>query len=167
MASLLHCVFLATLLWLPASALPQPKVGDRFGDWAFECVAIAEGKTACALTHAVVSKVDGQRIAQLSLGRNEMKKAIVLTAFLPLGIHLPSGVSGALDQGKPFSFVLETCYARSGCIATFVATPEFLMTLQASKQLSIGFVAADGLKQIALQVPLAGIGAGLKAAKLE
>ena len=42
---------------------------------------------------------------------------VCLTAFLPLGIHLPSGASGAIDQGKPFQYTLETCLPQRGCIA--------------------------------------------------
>ena len=154
------------LLCLPPLVHAQAKVGDRFGDWSFECVAVAEGKTNCALAQAIVSKVDNRRIAQLSLGRNQWKKGVVLTAFLPFGIYLPSGVSGALDQGKPFPIVLETCLP-SGCIATYVTTPDFLKALQGAKQLSIGFVAIEGMKPVSLNVPVAGLAEGLKAAKLE
>lgn len=155
------------LLCLPFLVQAQAKVGDRFGDWVFECVALAEGKTACALTYLIVSKKDNQRIAQLSLGRHEAKGGIVLTAFLPLGIYLPAGASGSIDQGKPFQFTLETCLPRQGCIGTFSVNVDFLKSLRSAKQLDIGFAAADGRKPVTLGASLIGLAEGLKAAKLE
>jgi invasion protein IalB len=157
----------AALSCLTSFAHAQPKVGDRFGDWVFQCMAFAEGRTACALTYSIVSKVDNRRIAQLSLGRNEERKSIVLTAFLPLGIYLPAGASATPDQGTPLQLTIETCLPAQGCIALAALGGDFLKALQAAKQLSISFVAADGQKPVVLEVPLAGLGEGLKAARLE
>lgn len=167
------------LLWSPffaqaqapggaqAQAQGPARVGERYGDWVFECVAIAEGRTACALTHAIVSRGDNRQIGQMSLGRNERKGgAVVLTAFLPLGLHIPAGVSGTIDQGKPFQFTLETCLPRRGCIATYVVSAEVLKLLQGGQQLSIGMSAGDGPKPVSLGVPLRGLADGLRAAKL-
>ncbi len=164
--ALLRCASVAALLCISSFAHAQAKVGDRFGDWTFDCVAIADGKTICALTYVIVSKMDNRRIAQLSLGRNEARKSIMLTAFLPLGIYLPAGASGVLDQGKPFQFTIETCLPRN-CIGIFAVGGDFLKSLQGAKQLGIAFVAADGQKPVVLEVPLAGLGEGLKAARLE
>jgi len=149
-----------------APAQTQPKVGDRFGNWVFECVALGEGKTACALTAPIVSKTDNRRIVQLSLGRNEAKGGVVLTAFLPLGIHLPSGASGAIDQGKPFQFTLETCLPQRGCIGTYAANSEFLKALQSGQNLNIRFAAGGGQQAVALSAALGGLAEGLKAARL-
>jgi invasion protein IalB len=154
------------LLTFPALVHAQAKVGDRFGDWVFECIAVAEGRTACALAHTSVAK-DNRGFLRLSLARNEQKKGVVLTAILPLGIHLPSGVSGSLDQGKPFAFTLETCVAQPGCIATYAVDAAFLKALAGGKQLGIGFMAAGAPKPIVVAVPLAGIADGLKAARLD
>lgn len=158
----------AALLGAPGAALAQAKVGDRFGDWVFECVALAEGRTACALTSSIASRAGNQRLVQFSLGRNEARGGVVLTAFLPLGIHLPSGVSGAIDQGKPFQYVLETCLPRQGCIATHPVSAEFLKALQGGKQLSISvaFAAAGGPRPVSGSAALSGLAEGLKAAKL-
>lgn len=102
----------------------------------------------------------------MSLGRNERKGGIVLTAFLPFGIHLPTGANGAVDQGKPFQYTLETCLPQRGCIATYVATAEFLKTLQSGQQLKLGFSVGDGPRPVSLEVSLRGLAEGLQAAKL-
>lgn len=148
-----------------AQAQAQARVGDRFGNWVFECVALAEGKTACALTYAIVSKVDNRRVVQLSLGRNELKGGIVLTAFLPLGIHLPSGASGAIDQGKPFQYTLETCLPQRGCVGTYAVSGDFLKSLQGGQSLNIRFV-AGGQQVVSVSAALNGLAEGIRAAKL-
>ncbi len=158
---------IAGLLCLPALAHAQVKVGDRFGDWVFQCVAIAEGKTACALTYAIISKRDNRRVAQLSLGRNEAKGGVVLTAFLPLGLYLPAGASGTFDQGKPFPFTLETCLPREGCIGTVAVGADFLKSLKGAKQLEIRFAAGNPQQPVVLSASLSGLADGLKAAKLD
>lgn len=163
--SVLMSAALMAMLCMPVPAGAQVKVDDRFGDWVFKCVALAQAKTACALTYTIVSKRDNRGIVQLSLGYNEKKGGMLLTAFLPLGIHLPSGVNGSIDQGKPFQYTVETCLQR-GCIATYAVSSEFLKALQSGKQLNIGFAAGDGPKQISLGAALNGLAEGLKAAKL-
>ena len=158
------------LAWAQAPAKAQAqapaKVGDRFGNWVFECVALGEGKTACALTYTIVSKADNRRIVQLSLGRNETKGGIVLTAFLPLGIHLPSGASGTIDQGKPFQYTLETCLPQRGCIGTYAVSGDFLKALQGGQQLNIGFTAVSNQQVVSVSAALNGLAEGLKAARL-
>lgn len=154
------------LAYAQTQAPAQAKVGDRFGNWVFECVALGEGKTACALTYAIVSKADNRRIVQLSLGRNERKGGIVLTAFLPLGIHLPSGASGAIDQGKPFQYTLETCLPQRGCIGTYAVNADLLKSLQGGQQLNIRFTAGNGQQAVSVAAALNGLAEGLRAAKL-
>lgn len=149
-----------------APAPTQAKVGDRFGNWAFECVALGEAKTACALTYAIISKAENRRVVQLSLGRSEAKGGVVLTAFLPLGIHLPSGASGTIDQGKPFQFTLETCLPQRGCIGTYPVSGELLKSLQSGQNLNIRFAAGNGQQPVALSAALSGLAEGLKAARI-
>ncbi len=165
-ASGVRRILLAALLALPALAHAQAKVGDRFGDWVFQCVALAEGKTACALDYTLVSRPDNRPVLRLSLGRNWKGEGVVLTAIMPLGIWLPAGASGTVDQGKPFAFTLETCLQQR-CIGTYPVSGEFLKALRDGKQLSVSFTLSGERKRVTLDASLAGLADGLKAARIE
>lgn len=160
----------SALLTLIASSLPHiafadAKVGDRFGDWVFECAALAEGKTNCALSQTISSQKDNRRIVKFTLARNRQTNAVTLTALLPLGIHLPSGVSGVIDQGKPFHFALQTCI-QQGCIATYAVDAGFLKSVQAGQKLSLDFSVNGGKQPVSINGSLNGLADGLKAANL-
>src|SRR5690606_20389564 len=116
-------------------AYAEAKVGDRFGDWIFECTALAEDKTACALTQTIVTQKDNRRIVKFNLAHNEKMGGAMLTALLPLAIHLPSGASGVIDREKAFQFSLQTCLPH-GCIATYPVDSNFLKSMQNGKQIS-------------------------------
>lgn len=150
---------------LPRIAYADAKVGDRFGDWVFECAALAEGKTDCALSQTIVSQKDNRRIVKFNLARNRQTSGITLTALLPLGIHLPSGVSGVVDQGKPFQFALQTCI-QQGCIATYPVDAGFLKNLQAGQKLGLNFSVNGGKRPVSINGSLNGLVDGLKAANL-
>lgn len=161
------CAMLLALIALnplhPAHA--EPRVGDHFGDWVFECVALAAGKTNCALAQTIALQKDNRRIAKFTLGRNQQTSAVTLTVLLPLGIHLPSGVSGMVDQGKPFQFAVQTCI-QQGCIATYPVDAGFLKTLQAGQKLGLNFSANGGKQPVSINGSLIGLAEGLKAANL-
>ena len=164
--SLLRSVFLPLFVFsVTHAAHAAPKVGDRFGDWVFGCMALAEGKTACALTQTIVSKKDNRRIVKFSLAHNEKKGALVLTAVLPLGIHLPSGASGAIDQGRAFQYTLETCL-QFGCIATYAVDGSFLKAMQSGQKLNINFSFNGGKQPVAIAGSLSGLAEGLKVSNL-
>ena len=88
---------LATLLLLGAVGLAapadaqQPKVGDKFGDWAFNCRAVGQDKTVCGLFQIVVWETDTGKspIMNLTLRRFDDSKSktrkTLLAALMPLG----------------------------------------------------------------------------------
>ena len=161
----LRYIVLGAVLFLPAIVQGEPKAGDRFGDWVFECKALAEGKTACMLTQTIATQKDNQRIVKFSLARNEKKDSLMLNALLPLGIHLPSGVSGTIDQGKPFQYTLETCI-HPGCIATYPVDSSFVKALQGGQKLNINFTVGGGKKPISINGSLKGLADGIKATNI-
>lgn len=164
----LRCTTLLILLIfnVPHTVYAETKVGDRFGDWLFECTALAEDKTACALTQTIVSQKNNRRIVKFNLAHNEKNGGVMLTALLPLAIHLPSGVSGAIDQGKAFTFTLQTCLPH-GCIATYPVDGSFLKSMQNGKKLSISFTAYGKTQPAHITGSLEGLAAGLKAADIK
>lgn len=156
---------LASLLLPGLPAHAETKAGDHFGDWVFECRALAEGKTACALTQTIISQQDNRRIVKFSLTRKDGKGATMLTAMVPLGIHLPAGVSGTIDQGKAFQYTLETC-VQQGCIATYAVDTGFLQSLQGGQKLNVSFTGNGAKRLIEISGSLKGLAEGLKAANL-
>ena len=154
-----------SILTLPQVTFAESKVGDRFGDWIFECSAIAEAKTACALTQTIVSQKDNRRIVKFSFPHNEKKNINVITALLPLGINLSAGISGSIDQGKPFQYQLKTCI-QQGCIVTYDVDSAFLKSLQGAKKINISFIGINATQPVALSGSLNGLSDGLKTLKI-
>ncbi|MES2013575.1 MAG: invasion associated locus B family protein [Pseudomonadota bacterium] len=147
------------------NAQAEVKVGDRFGDWVFECTAISEGKTSCAISQTIVSQKNNRRIAKLNIARNPQTNTINLTALLPLGMDLASGVSATLDQGKSFQLSLKTCI-QQGCIASYALDANMLKTLQSGQKLNITFSMSGAKEPLNISSSTSGLSDGLKAANL-
>ncbi len=151
--------------WAPHYAAAEAKVGDRFGDWVYECAAIAENKTVCSLSQTIMSKNQNRRIVKFNLGRNEKTKSLDFVALLPLGISLPSGASITVDTGKPYQLTLKTCL-QQGCIATYAADSSFVKTLQSGQKLEISFTPGGADKPVTISGSSKGLADGMKTANL-
>ena len=147
------------------AANAEAKVGDRFGDWVFECRALAADKNVCALSQTIVNK-GKRRIIKLSLGNNADKKENELLAVVPLGVHLPTGITGTVGQDKPFTLTVQGC-SRQGCIATVKVDATLLKALQAGTKLAIKFSMLSGTKPVTVEASLKGLADGVKAANLK
>lgn len=152
-------------LTLPKLAVAEAKVGDQFGDWVYECAAIAENKTICSLSQTILSKNQNKRIVKFNLGRNQKSKALDFTAILPLGINLPTGASIVIDSGKAYSLTLKTCI-QQGCIAIYTTDASFIKTLQNGQKLNISFTLAGAEAPITISGSTKGLAEGIKAANL-
>lgn len=151
---------------LHTAAHAEAKVGDRFGDWIFECRAVTAGKNVCALTQTIVTKKDSRRILSLSMGNNEEKKEAELVAVLQLGIYLPSGVTGSVGQEKSFPLIVQRCI-QQGCIATAKVDSALLKSLQSGEKLAITFSMQPSAKPIVIEASLKGLTEGMKAINLK
>lgn len=150
---------------LPQNAVAEAKVGDRFGDWIYECVALAENKTACSLSQTIMSKNQNKRIVKFNLSRNEKTKSIDFVTLLPLGIKLPAGASIAIDAGKAYQLSLKTCI-QQGCVAVYPADSNFIKALQGGQKLNISFTGGGSDKPITISGSAKGLAEGMKAAGL-
>lgn len=157
--------FTTLSLIIPQTTHAEAKVGDVFGDWIYECRALAENKTACSLSQTIMSKNQNKRLVKFTLGRNEKTKAVNLTALLPLGIHLPSGVNFSIDQGKTYQFTLKTCF-QLGCVATYPVDTSFMQALQNGQKLHINFTGEGADAPIKISGSLKGLAEGVKATNL-
>jgi invasion protein IalB len=150
---------------LPQLAVAEAKVGDRFGDWVYECLAIAENKTVCSLSQTIMSDKQNKRIVKFNLGRNEKTKSLDFVALLPLGIKLPAGVSLAIDAGKAYPLTIKTCI-QQGCIATYPADSNFIKALQGGQKLNISFTGGVSDTPVTIAGSAKGLAEGVKAAGL-
>jgi invasion protein IalB len=153
---------LVTLSFSPLTANAEAKVGERFGDWIFECKAIAEGKTNCALAQTLIDKDSKRPVAKFSVGKkNDGKKTF--TALLPLGTYLPTGASAKIDQGSPFNLLLKVCTPQ-GCIAQIDMDSSMTKNLQNGQAFNLSFALGDAKNTINLTGSLKGLADGMKAA---
>lgn len=140
----------------------KPKVGDRIGDWVYQCQALAADKTVCGLLQNIADRGTQKQVLNVAISPlgNTGRLAMLVTA--PLGIFLGTGIGGKVDDGKQFSFNLQSCTQR-GCQAAIEIKDDLLAELRKGNRLIVGFKARRDSKTIAIPVSLKGISAGLNA----
>lgn len=145
----------------------SPRVGDRFGDWTFECNAVAQGKTDCALTQMLV---DAQRnnaaVAKFSLSRDPESGDRYLIAAIPLGIDFLQPIAARVDDAEPIGMQMLTC-VQTGCIARLKLTPELVGALKAGKTMGLTIKYVSAPKPVVFGMSLIGLADGIPAAGLE
>lgn len=174
---ILGVLFMASMPWAgsvigattPAQAQTQPaakagaknadgvKVGQKFGDWVFECAAIAEGETLCSLVQVLAVKQSNRTIARFNISKSKADNSIEFTAQLPLGLDIPAGASIALDADAPIPLTIQTC-GRRGCLAQTKLSSKVLDQIKDDKKISITFK----LRGSANPTTIAGSQKGLK-----
>ncbi|WP_417309203.1 invasion associated locus B family protein [Devosia sp.] len=158
------CLGLLTVVpVVPAFAQATAKPGEVFGDWVYECVAVGEGREACALNQSLVDQETGKLLVRFSLGRDEQNDTVSLVALVPLGIDFAAGVSGGLDDAAGFQMQLRTCLNTS-CIAAARVDDAMLEKMKQGTTLKIGFKMMTEQQPRILGGSLRGITAGTKAA---
>ncbi len=136
---------------------------QTFGDWIYQCAAVAEGKTACSLNQTLVDQASGQSMLKFSLGRDAASGKMTLVALLPLGLDFATGVSGAVDDNDSFNYGLRTCIGTT-CIAIAEVDAARLEQLKSGTLLKIGFKMLAEPEPRVLAGSLKGITAGTTAA---
>ena len=146
-----------------ANAQTQPRSGDAFGDWKFTCRAIAESQTICTLNQTLISEDTNQSIAQFRIVRSAAEEgALALVAVLPLGVVIPAGVRGQVDDGEVFEMPLQTCL-NNGCVSRTALSTEVLDALKRGQRLNVSFNLVRNANPIVLPVSLNGLTRGLEA----
>jgi invasion protein IalB len=156
-------IVLGLMVLAPAPVRAEPKVGDKFGDWVFECQAIADGKTDCALTQTLVNKQTNQAVARFMLARNKKANEIELRTLVPLGIDIPAGVAGSIDGKSPFKFSIETC-VQPGCLGVVKLKGSLQDAMKNGKALTVTFTPRGADKEVAVAGSLKGLTDGMNAA---
>lgn len=149
----------------PAAAQDaKPKVGERMGDWVFQCQAISATENICGMVQTVIDNKTKRQVVGIAVryaGKGD-KRRLGLFVTVPLGIYLGSGIGGKIDSSEQFKFNLQSCNQR-GCQGAAEIKPDMLVDLKKGSRLIIGFKARADSKTIAVPVSLNGFTDGLKA----
>ena len=146
-----------------AATAGAPKVGQTFGNWIFQCSAVAQNNTICTLSQTLVDGQSKKPIAKFSVGRSGPGSETRLVVLLPLGLDIASGVSGSVDKGAEFKYTLESCVP-SGCIASRPVDAALLNGIRTGTALNVSFRFQGNDKAITLSGVLKSLGDGMTAA---
>ncbi len=161
----LPALLLAASVVLAGPVAAQPSDGQTFKDWRVRCgKADAAAAPLCHIFQTVVVSQTAQPFLYIAAGYPpEGTGGPTLFITLPLGIHLPSGVSLSVDQGQPVPAQVEHC-DRDGCHARLALDRRMIKSLQAGLVAQVVF--QDGVGQaIMVPVSLKGFTAALKAVR--
>jgi invasion protein IalB len=105
----------------------------------------------CSVEQSAVLKT-GQIVVQFRVVIPSPSKPPVMLVQLPLGILLQPGLRLKVDDGKVFSFAVQTCEQR-GCVVTAPLPPELLALMKSGKTLSVSFTSvANETADVPLQL---------------
>lgn len=146
-----------------AKTAATPKVGERIGDWIFQCQALSATENICGLVQTIVDNKTKRQVVGIAIryaGKGADRR-LGMFVTVPLGIFLGSGVGGKIDDGDQFKFNLQSCNQR-GCQAAIEVKKDMVSELKKGKRLIVGFKARADSNTIAVPVSLKGFTAGLK-----
>lgn len=155
----------AAFFALPAAAQEaKPKVGERIGDWVFQCQALSATENICGMVQTIIDNKTKRQVVGIAIryaGKGD-KKRLGMFVTVPLGIYLGSGIGGKIDSSDQFKFNLQSCNQR-GCQGATEISSAMLADLKKGQRLIVGFKARADSKTIAVPVSLKGFTDSLKA----
>jgi invasion protein IalB len=153
---------LVFILSEPSRAQSTLVNGTKFGDWTFECVAVTQSKTNCALSQIVLTKDGTQQAAKLNVLKLPGSKQWTMLVLVPLGIDLQFIITGWIDKSTTIKFQFDTCIP-NGCIGSYSFDDKWSANLKNESTLSISFRAKDAKEATTLNVSLNGLLDAMKA----
>lgn len=136
--------------------------GTKFGDWTFECVAVTQSKTNCALSQVILSKEGSQQLAKLNVLKLTGSKQWTMLVLVPLGIDLQFIITGWIDKATTIKFQFDTCIP-NGCIGSFSFDDKWSSNLKNESNLSVSFRAKEAKEATTFNVSLNGLQEAMKA----
>jgi len=134
-------------------------VGEKFGDWVYECRAIGSNQTACVISQTLISKKANKQVLRAMVRKNKKTNKYTLALITPLNISIQHGVSAITSKGNKIKLALKSC-SYKGCLAANILEAKELTSLKTGDKLKINFVL--NRKKISIDLSLKGISAGLK-----
>ena len=102
---------------VPVGVAHAAKDGEVFRDWKTTCESAPEGNQEICHISQVVKDPDGERdMAQVAVGYFPNSEDPVAIVTLPLGVHLPRGLTLQVDRGEEIRVPIEVCNP-GGCQA--------------------------------------------------
>ncbi|NKB22209.1 MAG: hypothetical protein GKS01_17115 [Alphaproteobacteria bacterium] len=144
----------------------SPRVGQRIGDWTFQCQALTASDTRCVIFQQLINQKTRRPVLRATLAALGEKKNLGLVVLAPLGIFLASGIAGKVDDGKQFKFIMQRC-TQQGCQGALQVSDSLKANLKKGKRLIVAFKPTATGKPVQLAVSLKGVAAGLKALKIK
>ena len=136
--------------------------GTKFGDWTFECVAVTQSKTNCALSQIIFTKDGAQQAAKLNVLKLPGSKQWSMLILVPLGIDLQFPITGWIDKATNIKFLFDTCIP-NGCIGSYSFDEKWSANLKSDASLSISFRAKEAKEATTLNASLNGLLEAMKA----
>ncbi|MCF7647247.1 invasion associated locus B family protein [Bacillus subtilis] len=151
----------------PENATPlanQQTLSLATSGWQTRCSA-KDRKTAleCVVEASAVLSNNGQRLTDFSIRVPEPKAAPVMLLRVPLEVSLAAGVNVKVDEGKVFSYPLQSCN-NNGCFIGNKLDQDLLKALIKGSNLVITFK-DTAQNDIRLSLPLNGFGDAFAAVK--
>lgn len=135
--SLALCAAACITFIMPGAAWTQTPIrnGDTFGNWIFECIALAESQTACGLSQTIVANDGNSILAKLTFGREAETNDLILSTLLPLSLDLTHPIALQADE-RSIDIVILSCVS-SGCFGRSVLSAEDTIALAETSGLSV------------------------------
>lgn len=151
----------------PENAAPsasQQTLSLATSGWQTRCSA-KDRKTAleCVMEASAVLSNNGQHLTDFSIRVPEPKAAPVMLLRVPLEVSLAAGVNVKVDEGKVFSYPLQSCN-NNGCFIGNKLDQDLLKALIKGSNLVIAFK-DTAQNDIRLSLPLNGFGDAFAAVK--
>ena len=154
---------LALVLLTGASLTPtraQTRVGEKIGDWTFQCQAISAKETICAIAQVFGNQQTRQPVLVLTIRSLGIEKKLMLFARVPLGIYLPEPIVATIDDGPQLTFSWQRC-TQQDCEAAAEINDENRAAMKAGNRMQIAFKAQAGGDPVTFNASLNGVTQGL------
>lgn len=151
----------------PAAAAPadnQQTLQMTTSGWQTRCGAKdRKAPLECVVEASAVLNNNGQRLTDFSVRIPDAKAAPVMMVRVPLEVQLTAGVNLKVDEGKVFSYPLQTCN-NNGCFLGNPLDQDLLAAMIKGKNIVVSF--KDTVQNdIRLTLPLDGFGDAFNAVK--
>jgi len=124
----------------------------RYGEWRKICFRPGGATKVCRTTLSGTWET-GQSAIRADLIEREGEPAARLQLFLPVGLHLPSGVMLSVDHRASYRLPFVWCLTNL-CIAADLVDPALLQAMESGQTLSLEVVDAN-LLSVSTEMPLA------------
>ena len=157
----LALVFLTGAWLTPTPTSAQTRVGEKIGDWIFQCQAISAKETICAIAQVFTNEQSRQPVLVLTIRSLGIEKKLMLFARAPLGIYLPDPVVATIEGGPQLTFIWQRCTQQQGCEASAEINDESRAAMKAGSRMQIAFKGQAGGDPVIFNASLKGITQGL------